>query len=77
MKRRFWTLHPPGEDQGTWEAEVTGCWARRGVEHPDVLEKKFVERYRLNVPTFNKLAETLNNPLKKEDMRSAISPLRD
>ena len=35
-----------------------------------------MERYRLNVPTFNKLAETLNNSLRKEDtnMRSAISP---
>lgn len=75
-RRRFWTAHPLGEDVGTWEAEVTGTWARLGVMYPDVEEKKFAQRYRVNKPTFKNLLEKLGHVLVKEDtnMRSSIGP---
>ena len=76
QERAFWSVHPPQDCEGTWETEVKGTWAKVGLKKPEKEEETFMERYRLNLPTFQSLVNTIGPLVAKANtlMRSSICP---
>ena len=76
QERAFWSIHPPQDCEGTWETEVKGTWAKVGLKKPEKEEEKFMERYRLNLPTFQSLVNRIGPLVAKANtlMRSSICP---
>ena len=72
MDRRFWSLHPPppppwGRPRNVGTLSQWNLGASCRGKHPDVLERKFIERYRVNLPTFNRMSEKFCEQLSKQD----------
>ena len=76
QERAFWSIHPPQDCEGTWETEVKGTWAKVGLKKPEKEEEKFMQRYRLNLPTFQSLVNIIGPLVAKVNalMRSSICP---
>ena len=76
QERAFWSIHPPQDCKGTWKTEVKGTWAKVGLKKSEKKEEKFMERYCLNLSTFQGLVSTIGPFVAKVTawMRSSICP---
>eukprot|EP00117_Sycon_ciliatum_P000141 scpid100386/ scgid6326/ len=51
-KRRFWSAHADGDDDGVWEKEILGIWSRLGQDFQGVEDERFIEKFRVTKCTF-------------------------
>ena len=73
-KRRFWSAHPAGDDQGTWENEILGTWNRLGQDFADVEDDRFVEKFRMSKSTFLSMYDLVQESIECQTthLRSTI-----